>query len=168
MSQHFCNQLNGSGQQSRKCHFNWKFQVCQNPPKLCKPTCVMWKDVAVLFSPKTAEKRLEKQAQTSTPTPLPPPSMPENDVKRILAGFCRVAQGFHISCIQIQHFSGGKEQLEGGGGGVKGWGRWGERTLDLFVKSFLPAFRETTQEHLFKSHGSACEVWVDSDKLEKF
>ena len=35
--------------------------------------------------------------------------------------------------------------MVGGGGG-------GGRTLGLFVKSFLPAFREkTTQEHLFTS-----------------
>ena len=27
---------------------------------------------------------------------------------------------------------------------------------------------KTTQEHLFTSHRSACEVWVDSDILENF
>ena len=52
--------------------------------------------------------------------------------------------------------------MGGGGGGV-------ERTSGLFVKSFLPAFRKkTTQEHLFKSHRSAREVWVDSDILKNF
>ena len=34
--------------------------------------------------------------------------------------FCRVARGFHISCMQIQHFSGWKEQLGVGGGGGGG------------------------------------------------
>ena len=54
-----------------------------------------------------------------------------------------------------------EERSNWGGGGV------GERTLGLFVKSFLPAFREkTTQEHLFTSRRSTCEVWVDSDILE--
>ena len=48
------------------------------------------------------------------------------------------------------------------------WG-WGDRTLGLFVKSFLPAFGgKTTQEHLFTSHRSARNVWVDSDILENF
>ena len=58
----------------------------------------------------------------------------------------------------------------GGGWGVGGGGeRWGDRTLGLFVKSFLPALRKkTTQEHLFMSHRSASEVWVDSDILENF
>ena len=32
---------------------------CQNPPKLRKPTCVMWKDIPVLFFPKSREKRLD-------------------------------------------------------------------------------------------------------------
>ena len=41
--------MNGTGQQSRKCHLESNFQVCQNPPKLHKPACVMWKDVPVLF-----------------------------------------------------------------------------------------------------------------------
>ena len=54
--------LNGSGQQSCKCHFDWNYQVCQNPPKLRKPTCVIWKDVPVLFFPKSRKKRLDKQA----------------------------------------------------------------------------------------------------------
>ena len=43
------------------------------------------------------------------------------------------------------------------------------RPLCLFVKSFLSGFRaKTTQEHLFTSHRSASEVWVDSDILENF
>ena len=38
----------------------------------------------------------------------------------------------------------------GGGVGCVGGGGGGDRTLGLFVKSFLPALREkTTQEHLF-------------------
>ena len=88
---------------------------CQNPPKLRKLTCVMWKDVPVLFFPKSREKRLDKQAWKSTPTP--PPSVPPNDVKRILAVFSHVAQGVPISCIQIQHFFSWEEQWGGGGGG---------------------------------------------------
>ena len=48
---------------------------------------------------------------------------------------------------------------EGGGAGL----------LCLFVKSFLSGFRaKTAQEHLFTSHRSTCEVWVDSDILENF
>ena len=67
-------QLNaGSGQQPRNRHFKWNFQVCQNPAKLRKPTCVMWQDVPVLFFPKSTEKRLDKQARKSTP--IPPSSL---------------------------------------------------------------------------------------------
>ena len=51
-------QLNGSGQEPR--HFDWNFQVCQNPPKLRKPTCVMWKDVPVLSFPRSRKKRLDR------------------------------------------------------------------------------------------------------------
>ena len=48
-----------------------------------------------------------------------------------------------------------------------GWG-W-VRLVCLFVKSFLSGFRaKTTQGHLFTSHRSASEVWVDSDILENF
>ena len=35
--------------------------------------------------------------------------------------------------------------------GVRGWG-WGERTLGLFVKSFLPAFREKQHRNIFSHH----------------
>ena len=58
----------------------------------------------------------------------------------------------------------------GGGGGWLGWvGVGRENYKNLFVTSFLPAFREkTTQEHLFTSHRSACKVWVDFDILENF
>ena len=41
------------------------------------------------------------------------------------------------------------EGVRGGGGG--GWG-WGERTLDLFVKSFLPAFREKQHRNIFSHY----------------
>ena len=57
----------------------------------------------------------------------------------------------------------GKKQWGGGGGGV-------------VRENFRPVFQvfsscfegKTTQEHLFTSHRSACEVWVDSDILENF
>ena len=66
-------QMNGSREQSRKCHFEWNFQVCQNPPKLRKPTCVTWKEDPVLFfSLKAGRKGLKFP---------PPPSIappPEN------------------------------------------------------------------------------------------
>ena len=94
------------------------------------------------FPPKTTERRLAKQGQKSTPTPLPSPSVHPNDVKRILAIFCCVAQGVHISCIQIHHFFRRKGAI--GGLGVGGGGGMWERTLGLFVKSFLPAFKEKT------------------------
>ena len=64
--------------------------------------------------------------------PPPSPSVPLNDVGRILAVFCGVAQGARISCIQIQHFFRREEQL--GGGGV-GWG--GERELSACVSSLF-------------------------------
>ena len=49
--------LNGSGRESRNQHLVSNFQVCQNPPKLRKPACAMWKDVHVLFFPyKQGEK----------------------------------------------------------------------------------------------------------------
>ena len=110
----------------------------------------MWKDVPVLFFfPKTTEKRLDKQAQKSIP--IPPLSLcPQMTLKESLQVF---VQGVHISCIQIQHFFRREQQ----------WGRgWEERTVGLFVKSFLPAFKEITT-HLLASHRSACKVWVDSD-----
>ena len=100
-------------------------------------------------------KHREKTWQTGTkvnPHP-PPPSVPPNDVKRVLAVFCHLAQSVHISCIQIQHFVRREEQWGGRGGG---------RTLGLFVKSFLPALREkTTQEHLFTWHGRLAKFgWI--------
>ena len=86
----------------------------------------------VVFSLKPLRKDLTNKSLSPPPPPHPhpppSPSVPQNDVKKILAVFCRVARGFHISCIQIQHFSGGKEQLEGGGGGGER-----EKTLGLFV-----------------------------------
>ena len=82
----------------------------------------------VVFFPKSREKRLDQQARKSTPNP---PSLPS------VAIFCHLLQGVHILCIQIQHFFRREEQWWG----VVGW--WGERTLGLFVKSFLPAFRES-------------------------
>ena len=102
--------------------FSMKFSstVCQNLPKLCRPTWVMWNDVPVLFfSLKPRRKDLTNRHESLPPPPSP--SVPPNDVKRILAGFCRVAQGVHISCIQILHFF---------------------RTVGLFVKSFLPALKK--------------------------
>ena len=62
--------LNGSRQESRNRHFNWNFEVCQNPPKLCEPTCVIWKDVPLPFLKlKSRKKRLDKQAWSSLSTP---------------------------------------------------------------------------------------------------
>ena len=49
------------------------------------------------FSLKAERKDLTNRHESLPP---PPPSVPPNDVKRILAGFCCVAQGVHISCIQ--------------------------------------------------------------------
>ena len=123
----------------------------------------MWKNVPVLFFlPKTTEKRLDKQAQKSTP---PPPSVPQNDVNRILAVFLPCSSvARHISCIQILHFWGGKEQL-GGGGGVSVC--VGENFRPV-CQVFYCFQGKTTQEHLFTSHRSACTVWVDSDILENF
>ena len=70
------------------------------------------------------------------------PSVPPTDVKGILAVFCRLAHGVHILCIQIQHFFRREEQ----------WGVCveGEKTLGLFVKSFLPNFRG--KQHIFSHH----------------
>ena len=80
--------------------------------------------------------------------------------------FCRVARGFsHLMYPNSAFFQEEKSNWGGGGGGGGGW----KRTSGLFVKSFLPAFtKKTTQEHLFKSHRSARQVWVDSDILENF
>ena len=116
----------------------------------------------MLFFPKSSEKRLDKQAQKFTPPP--PPSVPPNDVKRILAVFLLCSTGFpYLVYPNSAFFSGGRSNGGGGGGGGA------DRTLGLFVKSFLAAFGEkTTQEHLYTSHRSACEVWVDSDILENF
>ena len=50
----------------------------------------------------------------------------------------------------------------GGGGG-------GGENFRPVCQVFFSCFRgKTTQEHLFTSHRSACEVWVDSDILENF
>ena len=123
--------------------------------------CYVKRCSCVVFSLKAWRK--DKQAQKSTPTPPPPsPSVPPNDVKRILAVFLPCSTGSPYLIYQSSAFF-----QEGGAIGRGGGG--GDRTLGLFVKSFLPAFREkTTQEHLFTSHRSACEVWVDSDRLENF
>ena len=75
------------------------------------------------FFPKTTEKRLDKQAQKFTPTP--PPSVPQNDVKRILAVFCSVARGFSYLVYPNSAFSRRKGAIGGGGGGGGG----GEREL---------------------------------------
>ena len=48
--------------QSSFRHFDWNCQVCQNPPKLCKPTCVIWIDVPVLFFLKAGRKDLTNGA----------------------------------------------------------------------------------------------------------
>ena len=90
-----------------------------------------------------------------SPPPPPPPPTPL---------FLPCSTGFLISRVsKFSIFQ--EERINWGGGG----GGWEERTLGLFVKSFLPAFRKkTTQEHLFTLHRSACEVWVDSDILENF
>ena len=42
--------------------FRLKFSGMSESTKLRKPTCVMWKDVPVLFFPKSRKKRLDKQA----------------------------------------------------------------------------------------------------------
>ena len=43
-----------------------------DPPRLRESTCVFWKDVPVLFFPKSRKKRLDKQAWSSLSTPPPP------------------------------------------------------------------------------------------------
>ena len=49
------------------------------------------------------------------------------------------------------------------------WENKASNTFMKITKSFLSGFRaKTTQEHLFTSHRSASEVWVDSDILENF
>ena len=45
--QHVPKEMSGSGQQSRKCHFVLNFQVCQNPLRLRKLICVMWKNFEI-------------------------------------------------------------------------------------------------------------------------
>ena len=100
--------------------------------------CYVKRCSCVVFSLKARRKDLINRHESLPPPHPPSPSVPPNDVKRILAGFCCPAQGVHISCIQIQHFFRREEQW-----GV-GWrsGGCGERTVGLFVKSFLPAFKE--------------------------
>ena len=112
------------------------------------------------FSLKAQRKDLTNRHKSLPPPP--PPSVPPNDVKRILAVFLLCSTGFpYLVYPNSAFFSGGRSNGGGGGGG--------DRTLGLFVKSFLAAFGEkTTQEHLYTSHRSACEVWVDSDILENF
>ena len=69
----FHTKASGSGQEPRNRHFDWNFQVCQNPLKLREPTCV------ICFFPKSMKKRLDKQAWSSLSTPLPhhPPPPPQ-------------------------------------------------------------------------------------------
>ena len=88
--------------------------------------CYVKRCSCVVFSLKAQRK--------STPHPIPP--------------------SLHISFIQIQHFFRREEQwgvgcVCGGGGG---W--WGERTLGLFVKSFLPAFTEKQHRNICSHHTS--------------
>ena len=54
----------------------WNLQVCQNPPKLRKPTRVTWKDVPVLFSLKAGRKNLTNRHENH-PTPTPSLCAPE-------------------------------------------------------------------------------------------
>ena len=73
------------------------------------------------FFPKSTEKRLDKQARKSTPTPTPPPYVPLNDVKRILAVFlpCSTECPYLVYPNSTFFEEGGA--MGGGGGG--GWGR---------------------------------------------
>ena len=91
-------------------HFEWNFQVCQNPAKLRKPTCVMWKDVPVLFSPKSTEKRLDKQARKSIP-PLCPRMMLKFFRREEQWGVCGVGrQNFRPVCQVFSPCFDGKKQ----------------------------------------------------------
>ena len=87
------------------------------------------------FPPKPPRKDLTNRHKSLPPPPPPSYPVPLIDVKTVLAVFCRLALGVHISCIQIQHFLRREEQGGGGGGGEN-------FRPTVFVKSFLPALRE--------------------------
>ena len=85
----------------------------------------------VVFFPKSTEKRLDKQARKSSPIPPPPPPLylcaPEWCSKN-LSRFLPCSTG----CPYLVYPR--------------------ERTLGLFVKSFLPAFREKQHRNIFSHH----------------
>ena len=130
-------ELNGSGQESCKHHFDWNFQVCQNPPKLRKPTCVMWKDVPVVFSQEPLRKDLTNRHKSLPPSLCAPEWCWKN-----LSSFLLCSTGFLISRVsKFSIFQEERSNWVGGWVGVWGGGG-GDWTLGLFLKSFLPAFRE--------------------------
>ena len=133
-------ELNGSGQEPRNRHFDWNFQVCQNPPKLREPTCVMWKYVPVLlFFLKAGGKDLTNRPEvlsSHSPPPPPPPPIAPFLLKNAEFGYTR-----------YEKTRATRQKTVGWGGG-----EWRERTLGLFVKSFLPAFREKQHRNIFSHH----------------
>ena len=124
------------------------------------------------FFPKSMKKRLDKQAWSSLSTPLPHPPPPPTApflLKNAECGYTRYEKpcAKNAECGYTRYekpCATRQKTVVGGGGG----GGWQERTLGLFVKSFLPAFREKQHRNIFSHHRSACEVWVDSDILENF
>ena len=126
-------------------HLVSNFQVCQNPPKLRKPTCVMWKNVPVLFFPYkqgvTHRPKVLSQAPPPPPPPIAPPSW--NSVGFGCATYEHPLQERQKTAKFLLTSFGGTEM--GGGGG--GWGRW--TFMPVCHVFYLLLGKKTTQEHLF-------------------
>ena len=60
--QHLPKEMSGSGQQSHKCHFVLNFQVGQNPPRLCKLICVMWKNFEIFIECLTSWRANQRES----------------------------------------------------------------------------------------------------------
>ena len=101
--------------------------------------CDLKRIVPVLFFAKSRKERLDKQAWGSlTPShPTPPPNCSFPPEK---------------CCIWIHEIRETPCYTAKNSGVGWGGGEWGERTLGLFVKSFLPAFREKQHGNIFSHH----------------
>ena len=103
--------------------------------------CYVKRCSCVVFFLKPQRKDLTNRHESLPPPPPPSPSVPPNNVKRILAVFLPCSTWYAYLVYPNSAFF-----QEGGAMGcvcvcVGGGGGWGDRTLGLFIKSFLPASR---------------------------
>ena len=125
------NKLNGSGQEPRNRHFEIFKYVRIHPNFASRP---VWSEKMFLccFFLKAGRKDLTNRPEVLSPPPSNCSFRPEKCwiwIHEIWETLCYTAKNSGV-----------------GGGG------WEERTLGLFVKSFLPAFREKQHRNIFSHH----------------